>query len=572
MTEQAATYQYAGPSSPLARWIEHLSIWRNPILWKNFHSRMRMQALFSFLFVLIISSFTTFTIYGGADRFAASTVEGARAAIVPMALIQWFILMLAATGRITSGIIHERVTGTIEYTRLTPLSPIDKVLGYLFGLPVREYLVFFCTMPFMIFLLIAGEIPLSVIIPVYLVFFSSAILFHMLGMVLGLVLKEWRLSVVFTIALVIAINWILPFFSYLGFPILQYLTVRPVFAEKIIPLLPTNSVPSMEGAPALITELTAGVDFYTMEVSTTAFSLILQGLLIFTLALMVYRKWENDFGHALSKLYALFFYIALQLFCIGTMWPNLTFDTENLIAIGMNLDDSPIEGYAFLIPMIYGAFSIAIACLLVCVVTPSHEEYRSGLLRSQKLRHMGQAPLSRFDDNAGSTLTTLALAVSTFLFLLVVELVMTEMGPLGEANPGVLDLLRLPLVALLVTIYFAVSFEYLQFTRFALLFLIVWIVPVLLAIFAAVVFDLEEDVLYVASGSPFTMVIISAQGLLNDFMDSDEIQVVRNAYWVGIGFISLVTGYFAYQLKQLKDKTRAQIQSADSATGAVSAS
>jgi hypothetical protein len=565
MTEQAASYQYSAPSDLLAKWMAHLAIWRNPILWKNYHSRMRVQALFSFLFVLIISSFTTFTIYGGAERFAASTVEGARAAIVPMALIQWFILMLAATGRITSGIIHERVTGTIEYTRLTPLSPIDKVLGYLFGLPVREYLVFFCTMPFMIFLLIAGEIPLSVVIPVYLVFFSSAILFHMVGMVLGLVLKEWRLSVVFTVALVIAINWILPFFSYLGFPILQYLTVRPVFVEKIIPLLPANSVPSIEGAPALITELTAGVDFYTWEVSTTAFSLILQGLLIFTLALMVYRKWENDFGHALSKLYALFFYIALQLFCIGTMWPNLTFNTDNLIAIGMNLDDSPIEGYAFLIPMIYGAFSIGIACWLVYIITPSHEEYRSGLLRSQKLRHMGQAPLSRFDDNAGSSLTTAALALTTFGFLLVVELVMTRMGPLGEVSPDTIGLLRLPLVALLVTIYFAVAVEYLQFTRFALLFLMVWIVPVLLAIFIAVVFDMEEDVLYVASGSPFTLVILSAQGLLTDWMDREEMEIVRNAYWVGISFVGIITGFFAYRLKKLKDRTRAQILSVDPA-------
>ena len=567
MTEQAAAYQYSGSSSLLARWMEHLAIWRNPILWKNYHSRMRVQALFSFLFILIISSFTTFTIYGGAERFAASTVEAARTAIVPMALIQWFILMLAATGRITSGIIHERVTGTIEYTRLTPLSPIDKVLGYLFGLPVREYLVFFCTMPFMIFLLIAGEIPLSVVIPVYLVFFSSAILFHMVGMVLGLVLKEWRLSVVFTVALVIAINWILPFFSYLGFPILQYLTVRPVFAEKIIPLLPANAVPSIEGAPALITELTAGVDFYTWEVSTTAFSLILQGLLIFTLALMVYRKWENDFGHALSKLYALFFYIALQLFCIGTMWPNLTFNTESLIAIGMNLEDSPIEGYAFLVPMIYGAFSIAIVCWLVYIITPSHEEYRSGLLRSQKLRQLGQTPLSRFDDNAGSSLTTAALALTTFLFLLAVELVMTRVGPLGEVSPDTLGLLRLPLVALLVTIYFAVSFEYLQFTRFALLFLMVWIVPVLLAIFVAVVFEIEEDVLYVASGSPFTLVILSAQGLLTGWMDAEETEIVGNAYWVGMAFVGIITGYFAYRLKQLKDRTRAQILSVDPAGG-----
>jgi hypothetical protein len=247
------------------------------------------------------------------------------------------------------------------------------------------------------------------------------------------------------------------------------------------------------------------------------------------------------------------------------MWPNLTFNTESLIAIGMNLEDSPIEGYAFLVPMIYGAFSIAIVCWLVYIITPSHEEYRSGLLRSQKLRQLGQTPLSRFDDNAGSSLTTAALALTTFLFLLAVELVMTRVGPLGEVSPDTLGLLRLPLVALLVTIYFAVSFEYLQFTRFALLFLMVWIVPVLLAIFVAVVFEIEEDVLYVASGSPFTLVILSAQGLLTGWMDPEETEIVGNAYWVGMAFVGIITGYFAYRLKQLKDRTRAQILSVDPA-------
>lgn len=557
MTDQTV---YVGESKNLAgRLLQQLQVWRNPIVWKNFYARMRTQALFSFLFVFVISAFVTFTTYGGIMRIQGDAVVAARTAIVPLGMIQWFIMMLSATGRITSGIIHERVTGTIEYTRLTPLSPIDKVIGYLFGLPVREYLLFLLTMPFMLFLLVRGELPLSVILPVYMVFFSSAILFHMLGMVLGLVLKEWRLSVVFTIALVIIINWVLPFFSFLGFPILQYLTVRPVFSEKITPLLPTDAVPGMEGAPQLITDLTSGVDFYTWEVSTTAFSLLLQGLLIFTLALMVYRKWENDFGHSLGKAYALFFYVALQLFCIGTLWPNLIFDSSDLMALGLLSDDSLVDQYAFIIPLIYGFFSIAIALWLVYVTTASHEEYRSGLLRSQKLQQMNQPPLSRFDDQAGSLLSTSILAISTFAFLLFVQLVMARVGPLSEVSPDTIGLLRMPLVAVLVIFYFATSLEYLEMRRFALLFLMVWIVPILLAIFMAVVFELEENVLYIASGSPLTMVVLSAQGLLNDWMNPEELTIVRDSYWIGFTFILSITVFLGYRLKRLKDRTRAQV-------------
>jgi hypothetical protein len=528
-------------------------VWENPIVWKNYRSRMRMQALFNFLLVFIISSFMTFTIYGGVERFQADTVMAARSAIVPLGILQWIILMLSATGRITSGIIHERVTDTIEYTRLTPLSPLTKVIGYLFGLPVREYLILLMTMPFMIFLLIAGEIPLSVVIPVYLVFFSSAILFHMLGMVLGLVMLEWRLSVVFTIGLVVAINWILPFFSYLGFPFVEYLTVRPVFFEKIGPFLPVDVLPVTEDVPQVFVDALQGVQFYNWEVSTTGFCLILQGLLIFTLGLMVYRKWEDDFGHSLSKLYALFFFVSLQIFCIGTLWRNLTLDIS---VAGLLPDDSFVKSFAFVIPLIYCFFSLAVAIWLIYIVTPSHEEYRSGLLRSQKLQQSAARKLSLFEDNAGSLLTTALLAIATFVFILIVQIVMAELGPLRETSPSMMGMLRMPLVAMLVIFYFAVSVEYLQIGRFALLFLMVWIVPILLAIFLAVVFELEENVVYIASGSPFTLIVLAAQGLVDDWVDIEDIQSIRNAYIVGFSFVLFVTAFLGYQLKRQKDRTR----------------
>jgi hypothetical protein len=405
----------------------------------------------------------------------------------------------------------------------------------------------------MIFLLIAGEIPLSVVIPVYLVFFSSAILFHMLGMVLGLVMLEWRLSVVFTIGLVVAINWILPFFSYLGFPFVEYLTVRPVFFEKIGPFLPVDVLPVTEDVPQVFVDALQGVQFYNWEVSTTGFCLILQGLLIFTLGLMVYRKWEDDFGHSLSKLYALFFFVSLQIFCIGTLWRNLTLDIS---VAGLLPDDSFVKSFAFVIPLIYCFFSLAVAIWLIYIVTPSHEEYRSGLLRSQKLQQSAARKLSLFEDNAGSLLTTALLAIATFVFILIVQIVMAELGPLRETSPSMMGMLRMPLVAMLVIFYFAVSVEYLQIGRFALLFLMVWIVPILLAIFLAVVFELEENVVYIASGSPFTLIVLAAQGLVDDWVDIEDIQSIRNAYIVGFSFVLFVTAFLGYQLKRQKDRTR----------------
>ena len=52
----------------------------------------------------------------------------------------------------------ERDEGVIDYQRLIPMSPLSKVLGYLFGLPVREYVMFLATLPFTGWALVARAV------------------------------------------------------------------------------------------------------------------------------------------------------------------------------------------------------------------------------------------------------------------------------------------------------------------------------------------------------------------------------------------------------------------------------
>ena len=42
----------------------------------------------------------------------------------------------------------EEDEGVMDYQRLVPMSPISKVIGYLLGLPVREWILFLVTLPF----------------------------------------------------------------------------------------------------------------------------------------------------------------------------------------------------------------------------------------------------------------------------------------------------------------------------------------------------------------------------------------------------------------------------------------
>lgn len=542
---------------PLMPKAQALALWHNPIIWRNFKSRMRMHALFQCLLVFVISAFMTLTIYSGIDRIEGDPIQAARSGILPLGIVQWFILMLSATGRISSGIIHERITGTIEYTRLTPLSPMTKVVGYLFGLPIREYIAFAITMPFMAFLLIRGQIPLSVVLPVYLVFFSSALLYHLIGTVFGLVLKEWRMSIVFTIAIVVLINLVLPLFSYLGFPFLKYLTIRPVVVEKIFPYLADNS-PWRANVPEVL--FSTQVDFFNWKVSTTFFSLLLQGSLIFTLGLMVYRKWENAFSHSLSKIYAIFFFIGLQVFCIGTLWPNLVLNEYSVIRMGLLPGGLSIEEISFLIPLIYSFFSMLCVFWLLYVITPTRDEYRSGLLRARKLRQMHAHAPPLFNDHAGSLYSTIAFAGCCFIFLLFVQATMVSSGALGDFPAFSLNYFKLPLAAVLIIFYFYVSLEYLELNKFALLFLCIWIVPILLAILLAVALEFEDLSIYISSVSPITLTILSVQGMAIDSLRTSDYEMLSNAYWIGFGSIFVVTAFLGYRLKLLKELTRARIE------------
>ncbi len=77
-----------------------------------------------------------------------SNVDAYRAAFLPMFLIQVVLMMFIGTGSVTAGISQEYEDGMVDYHRLTPMTPMAKIVGYLFGLPIREWFLFAVTSVF----------------------------------------------------------------------------------------------------------------------------------------------------------------------------------------------------------------------------------------------------------------------------------------------------------------------------------------------------------------------------------------------------------------------------------------
>ena len=123
-------------------------IWANPIFRRYCQSRLRPRGLgVTLLITVLIAGFIVALVNTIGVRVEKNHVDAARGAIIPLLVLQDILLFILGTAQVAGGMTAERDEGVIDYQRLIPMSPLSKVVGYLFGLPVREYVAFLATLP-----------------------------------------------------------------------------------------------------------------------------------------------------------------------------------------------------------------------------------------------------------------------------------------------------------------------------------------------------------------------------------------------------------------------------------------
>src|SRR5690606_34371382 len=136
--------------------------WRNPVYRRFFRSRLRFRrAITWYLLTLIVTTFVVSLTYTLQVNGSTAPEAAARNLWIPLLVIQGMILMIKGTGAVSAGLIQDRIDLTLDYQRLTPVSPLGNLVGYLFGLPVLEYAMFALTLPHLAFVVIIGNIPRS---------------------------------------------------------------------------------------------------------------------------------------------------------------------------------------------------------------------------------------------------------------------------------------------------------------------------------------------------------------------------------------------------------------------------
>jgi len=293
-----------------------MMVWRNPIFIRYCHAKLRWKPLLGWSLVTFLGTGFIFTLtyFLIQDDTLVTSQEAAQGTLIPLIVIQAIILMAKGSFSVASGITREGIEGVLDYQRLSPMSPAQKIIGYLFGLPVLDYVLFLLTVPFVVFAVWKGEVSIEMVLRVYGVFTTSVLLYHMTAFTAGMVVKQRFLVGFLSQLLMFLLYFILPILSKFGYIFFEHFTIRPTIFAEFACFYPENGSFSI-ASPTM--------SFFALEIPCHIFSMMIQLLMLTLFTTVVYRKWQNENHHLLDKHSAVIALGMLYFALIGSMLPQI---------------------------------------------------------------------------------------------------------------------------------------------------------------------------------------------------------------------------------------------------------
>ena len=541
----------------------------NPLILKGIRENLRLKHLIAAgLFSLIVCSTLYLTSYleGSEGKYSkdpetnmwvkgeSSPVNGARNAFTYLLALQGFYLMFLGTGRVASITAEERESGLLDYQRMTPMNPLSKIIGYVGGIPAREYFMFLFTLPFLGHAILAGKLPWGNIIQLYSVFFCSVILYHLTAHAVGLVVPKPRAASWVSRIVVLGLYIVLPGLGQAGISFLSFLTILPTYFGKILPILQKEGIEQISRMDykSNFVEFWQHVPFFDLTISPTTFTFLMQGLLILTLLVTGYRKWKNQSLPALSKASAFVIFFIFQFLLLGCLW---TFfdkgEASGLIGQEFSAnsfkgrEDNMIGGLILVISIFFSLSLLFILCL-VNICCPNRHLYLKGIQRVAKF-NLPRIPRTA-DESSGLGVVLILGLITLFTYSALINLALnSDFWALGSSF---LSLCIIPAATLFLTVF------YLQASReqwFNLGFWgfigLLWITPLLASLVLGVGWGEENMgvILKLLAINPLSIIPLHWISENSEMigLPQDLHQDFNSAIWFGL----LIAGLFAIILQ-----------------------
>lgn len=477
-----------------------------------------------------------------------------RMVLLPLLGIQALVLFVLGTGQVAGGMTAERDEGMVDYQRLTPTTPVAKVAGYLFGLPVREWALFLATVPFTALGLWYGQVPPEVWGPVAVVFFTSVILYHMTGLVSGTVFKSRRWAFLFSMGMVFLLYSLVPQGARFGLPFLRYITMWPAAMEAAY-IFPAEQVQAWRLASGHTSG--AGVKFFEWTFSDFVFTLIVQGSFILAMVVMVWRKWRDAESHLLSKPWALMAFTWLCFLPIGNALPGIEdgslFPVRDMrsrfFSRGSPGDPGLME--AGLITGFYGLLMLSLLILLTVMLTPSADGQARGLQRASKLGRRGAPFFS--DESSAFPIVLLLIMGGAASWTWFTRSVLGSDWFYADPGPLTFFLCLGVLAPPILCLHALLEWKGSKWAFFTVVFL--GIVPLLAALVVlASSRNVPVTAITIAGASPFAQALYLAEGFLPWRHKQEELRIMQHAvdrvllFWPAAYL--LVTVFFLNSLRR----------------------
>jgi hypothetical protein len=448
----------------------------NPIWLKSVRSRLRLKHMASHGTVVVtVTAFIYMIIYMNMTEQADVTPATAAKAVIPgIIVIQGIILMMFGTGAVASGIAQERDDRLIDYQRMTPMSPTSKIIGYMFGLPAREYFLFALTLPFLVVAVWVSHFSLLTLAHFYMVFFTSVWVYHMTGLVAGMLSSKPRFASILSMGIVMALYFVLPNLSRFGITYFEFLTIRPTFFGLLQQELP-------EGAAQVAPQLAAidtfrDIPFFGFFLHPTVYTMLVQGFLLSVMFVVVHRKWKNQTNHPLSKVQALVVYTGVLGFLLASVWSLITLsEVRHEIFDPFSNMPSLQEAQTLLILLIiYLSLSGAAFFLVIMGVTPSRTRAIEGLRRARK---HGRRRIGVNEDSASSFLLACIMIVMTGISLVTMIVLARRTGEFFTQAPSISSVIGLLAIGTFIGLFIHGLRERCGALVFLISTFLFWIVP-----------------------------------------------------------------------------------------------
>jgi hypothetical protein len=432
----------------------------NPLLVKHLRSRLRLSPLFTSIVVVQVLCLCI-AWYG---YVAVSFADGGAFGL--LLTLQAVILVVMGATQVGSAVGGARSSGILDFHRVSPVSPTALTLGFFFGAPIREYVLFATTLPWSALCLAFGSPTLHGFIQLMILLIAVAWLFHGLAMINALLSR--------------------PKTSSRGL----------VGIVMLLLVFGGHALVGINRSAALV-DYGMRLYFYGVSLPWLAVVLLYLSATLFFIYLACVRRMASERIHPLTKPQAVAAVTTLAVLALGGIWRREEYEVLNTIAI-----------YAL----------VSAAVVLVAMVTPTRAEYFKGLWRALKL---GRGHLPPWDD---LSLNRVFLAIICPIVLLALTIAWRT-SP--AADPAVAARVRpgYPLAiasGVLVVAYFGLALQYFLLNfgvrgriYFALFLFLAWILPLVggtLGLMASMPMDRMEASQIIYSLSPVAGLGLTATG------------------------------------------------------------